>query len=73
MKLKPRTPRRLRRLKIGYHSYPQRRDGQWAPSRPVPFLRLSGDWLAEAGFAVGATIQVHVRAGKITLSPEPSA
>ena len=73
MKTIPRTPRRLRRLKIGYHSYAQRRDGEWAPSRAVPYLRLSGDWLAQAGFPVGATVCARIDPGCITLQLEPTA
>ena len=67
----PKSKRNLRRLKIGYHHYEQRRDGDWAPPRIVPFVRLSGDWLQQAGFAVGKTITVQVGHGRITLVPEP--
>lgn len=35
----------------------------------VPFLRLGGRWLAEAGFATGCKVEVHVEEGIITIRP----
>jgi len=40
---------------------------QGANSR-VPFIRLSGTWLAEAGFAEGEMAQVSVARGEIRLT-----
>ena len=37
------------------------------PSR-VPFIRLAGHWLAEAGFAEGGIVQVSVARGEIRLT-----
>jgi toxic protein SymE len=65
------SKRTLRRIKIGYHHYEQRRDGDWAPPRVVPFVRLSGDWLQQAGFDIGKTVNVQIKQGRITLVPEP--
>jgi hypothetical protein len=39
----------------------------------IPALRLRGRWLAQAGFGIGARIEVMVRAGELVLkvlSPE---
>ena len=33
----------------------------------VPFLRLSGIWLAEAGFTSGSKVTVQVERGSITI------
>jgi toxic protein SymE len=35
----------------------------------VPFLRLSGKWLHEAGFPTGSRVQVVVEPGSITIRP----
>ena len=33
----------------------------------VPYLRMSGRWLAEHGFAIGSHVQVLVEYGRVTL------
>lgn len=38
-----------------------------APLPPIPFLRLRGRWLDEAGFAVGKPVRVVVARGLIAL------
>jgi len=35
--------------------------------RIVPFIRISGKWLAAAGFHPGQRIIVHVETGKLTI------
>jgi len=37
------------------------------PEAIVPYLRMSGRWLAEHGFAVGSHVQVIVEPGRVTL------
>jgi toxic protein SymE len=34
---------------------------------PMPFLRLKGRWLGEAGFAIGVPVQVTVAPGLLVL------
>ncbi len=34
-----------------------------------PFIRLSGRWLAKAGFEVGQSVFVQVENGKLTITP----
>ena len=34
---------------------------------PMPFLRLRGRWLKQAGFDIGARVQVSVSAGRLVL------
>jgi hypothetical protein len=41
-----------------------------APS-PVPFLRLQGRWLKEAGFAKGTKVRVNVTSGCLIIKPVP--
>ena len=60
-----------RLLKIGYSYYEHRREGRWTGSKAVPFLRLSGIWLDNAGFAVGQHVRVHVSKNRITIRVEP--
>jgi hypothetical protein len=37
------------------------------PEAIVPYLRMSGRWLAEHGFAIGSHVQVLVEYGRVTL------
>ena len=36
--------------------------------RSCPLLRLSGNWLAEAGFEVGDKVQVEVSEGRLVIT-----
>lgn len=36
----------------------------------VPYLRMSGRWLEERGFAIGSAVQVRVEHGRVTLISE---
>lgn len=36
---------------------------------PVPFLRLSGQWLEAAGFEIGSKVQVKVKADRLVVEP----
>jgi hypothetical protein len=50
-----------RRLKVSY-----RQPGSLVPLHrlsPMPFLRLQGRWLDQAGFAIGANVHVEVTPG----------
>jgi toxic protein SymE len=58
-----------RHLTIGYHKHDQRQDGRRVSTRTVPFLRMSGDWLQQAGFAVGARVRLQVDRGRIVIEP----
>jgi hypothetical protein len=37
------------------------------PEAVVPYLRMSGRWLEEHGFAIGSAVQVVVEQGRVTL------
>ena len=37
--------------------------------RPVPFLRMRGDWLERAGFGVGEKVRVQVKRGRLVIEP----
>jgi hypothetical protein len=37
------------------------------PSAPMPFLRLRGRWLDQAGFPIGANVRVEVSAGRLVV------
>ena len=37
------------------------------PEAVVPYLRMSGRWLEEHGFAIGSAVQVVVERGRVTL------
>lgn len=59
-------------LTVGYQFYESRhrdRECRYRPRR-VPFLRLSGDWLHAAGFAVGQKARVRVIDESIVIVPE---
>ncbi|WP_116807448.1 SymE family type I addiction module toxin [Steroidobacter cummioxidans] len=57
-----------RRLTISCR-YPEvrARRGEYVRSVPKPFLRLTGRWLDEAGFAIGAEVEVRVGRGRLVL------
>ena len=59
-------------LKIGYQYYESQHQNMDSrdPPRKVPFLRLSGDWLQAAGFAVGQKARVQVTAHGIMIVVE---
>ncbi|HEV7767853.1 MAG TPA: SymE family type I addiction module toxin [Thermoanaerobaculia bacterium] len=40
------------------------------PEAVVPYLRMSGRWLEEHGFAIGSGVQVVVEHGRVTLISE---
>jgi hypothetical protein len=54
-----------RHLRVSY-----RRPESLVPLRlpaPMPFLRLQGRWLDEAGFGIGMTVRVQVTPGRLVL------
>lgn len=57
------TTRRL--LTIGYSFYRSSR----RPPSSVPYLRLRGYWLKQAGFAVGQKVDVDIIDGRLTITP----
>lgn len=58
----------LRRLKVGYTSirHADRNDMTTYYSR-CPSLNLKGNWLGEAGFGTGQSIQVVVERGQLII------
>ena len=57
-----------RRLTVS-RQYPESRAARprYLPTAPMPFLRLQGRWLDEAGFAIGANVQVVVSPGRLVV------
>lgn len=56
-----------RRLTVSCR-YPESRAARSRlPAVPMPFLRLQGRWLDQAGFAIGANVRVEVAAGRLVL------
>ena len=53
---------RPRTIKVG-RTY----QGRFSAECRVPFIRLSGHWLVEAGFSEGDSVQVSVAPGEIRL------
>lgn len=49
--------------------------GRWGRETRVPFIRLSGKWLASLGFVAESRVIVRGEAGclTITILPQPSA
>lgn len=59
---------RARRLTIS-RLYPEVRPrrGEHVRSVPMPFLRLQGRWLDQAGFPIGAQVRVEVDRGRLVV------
>lgn len=59
-----------RRLTVSRH-YPESRATRpvrpHASPAPMPFLRLQGRWLDQAGFTIGANVRIEVAAGRLVL------
>lgn len=57
-----------RRLTVS-SSHPESRahHPRQSSSMPMPFLRLRGRWLDQAGFAIGAPVRVEVSAGRLVV------
>lgn len=60
------TPRRLT-ISSRYPDSRARSGAPYVPSTPMPFLRLQGRWLDEAGFAIGAQVRVEVDRGRLVV------
>jgi len=62
--------KRRRRLTVS-RLYREREQRPWErkvrEAEPMPYLRMQGRWLAEAGFGIGQTIAVDVREGELVL------
>lgn len=56
------------RLTVSRH-YPESRAvrPRTLPTAPMPFLRLQGRWLDQAGFAIGANVQIAVSPGRLVV------
>jgi hypothetical protein len=53
---------KARRLTVGYST------GD-SPGSDVPYLRLRGRWLKDAGFAIGRNVKVEVSEGRLMIEP----
>ncbi len=57
-----------RRLTVSSsHPESRARSARPLPSAPMPFLRLRGRWLDQAGFTIGAPVRVEVSAGRLVV------
>ena len=54
-----------RRLTVSSSHPESRASHPRSPSAPMPFLRLRGRWLDQAGFTIGAPVRVEVSAGRL--------
>jgi hypothetical protein len=65
-----------RRLRVSYRCPDSRSRVRLCGLEPMPFLRLQGRWLDQAGFAIGSEVRVEVTQGRLVLeviAPEPEA
>lgn len=60
-------PGRRRGLRAGLTLSSRRIPRQTMPEAVVPYVRMSGRWLEEHGFAIGADVQVLVEQSRVTL------
>ena len=65
------SPITERWLKIAADFYPANdKDNDYAPARPVPWIRLRGLWLRQAGFEVNENVKVRVMKGCLVITAE---
>jgi len=72
MKRNGTSERKTRRMKVGESSYPQllKSFSPYAGDRVIPWIRLRGQWLARAGFAVGERLTVRVYRKRLVIRIE---
>ena len=56
-----------RRLTVSSSLPESRAAHRHLPITPMPFLRLRGRWLDQAGFTIGAPVRVEVSAGRLVV------
>lgn len=57
-----------RRLTVSsLHPESRARRPRYQATAPMPFLRLRGRWLDQAGFPIGANVRVEVSNGRLVL------
>ncbi|EQL40453.1 type I toxin-antitoxin system SymE family toxin [Pseudomonas aeruginosa] len=65
------SPITERWLKIAADFYPANdKDNDYATARPVPWIRLRGLWLRQAGFEVNENVKVRVMKGCLVITAE---
>lgn len=59
------------RLTVSRTYQPRAPRSRFEPAREqvVPFLRLGGLWLEDAGFPIGSRVRVEVEAGRLVVTP----
>lgn len=62
-----RKARKERRITVSYICRDYYHDRFWTGSRKFPVLRFGGEWLAQAGFAVGQHVRVQVGRKRIVI------
>ncbi|MCR8934792.1 MULTISPECIES: SymE family type I addiction module toxin [unclassified Pseudomonas] len=65
------SPITERRLKIAADFYPVHiKDKPHSPAKPVPWIRLRGLWLRQAGFEVSEIVKVRVMKGCLVITAQ---
>ncbi|WP_240072649.1 SymE family type I addiction module toxin [Cupriavidus taiwanensis] len=59
----------VRTIKIGRTYFPviPAKSNNFTGIKLIPWIRLSGVWLVEAGFHIGQQLEVHVQQGRIVI------
>jgi len=64
----PRRPRKPRQCTVSYTHYAGAYDH--GGDQAVPHLRLSGLWLEQLGFAIGAKLRITAQEGRLVIEPQ---
>jgi toxic protein SymE len=65
------TPITERRLKIAADFQPIKSKGNnYSSGKPIPWIRLRGMWLRQAGFEVNENVKVRVMKGCLVITAE---
>ena len=62
------TVAQRKQIVVGTICYAPLDGNYYAPLRQVPYIRLRGLWLAEAGFSPQDRVEVIVEAGRVVLN-----
>lgn len=62
--------RQIKVTRIHCEYKPKRNDGSIRSGQPVPWIRMKGKWLEQAGFSIDTPVKIRVMDGCLVLTKE---